>query len=154
MTLNGYYDATGQSRRKYQRIKLPVQVILAGETLVADDWSAGGFRIAETTPWPEGEVSVVLDLKSGDFRFRFHLRARRVHHHEPQGFAGYEFVDPQPAQREMMRAIIVNEVSAHLFDWQDILTEEDARLALRQATATGHYDGQAVGLGFAVTLER
>lgn len=154
MTLHGYYDASGQSRRKYQRIKLPVQVTLEGQVLVAEDWSAGGFRIAEAQTRPEGDHPVVLEIKSGDFRFRFHLNARRVHHHEPTGFAGYEFVAPRPAQREMMRAIIVNEVSAHLFDWQDILTEEDARLALRLAASHGFYDGTPAGLGLVVTLER
>ncbi len=145
--------ARNTSRRRYERIRMPVDIEMAGRTWTAEDWSVGGFRIAETEAECAGDADhhVVLRLTVDGWTYAFRLLARRVHRDEAAGASGYQFLGMSDPQLDLIRALIVEQVSGGVFPLFDLVTNARTKDALQLAMASGRYTGLGTGLDVDIT---
>lgn len=138
------------SRRRYQRVRMSVPVVVAGQTLRTLDWSVGGFRL----PTPveslgEGQAVAEMLIPAEDMVFHFSLAIEHIHADVEQGFVGYRFVDLGEEQHDLLRGLVVSAVTGGCYPLRAIL---QAPFAL-QALAEAQLAGQSLHprLGFAIT---
>lgn len=92
-----------RSKRLIQRVTAPLWVTVDGETVMADDWSLGGFGVPLARPVPRGELlSVRLAFPVGNAELAFATTCEVVHA-GADGRYGLRFVDLSPDQLELLR---------------------------------------------------
>ncbi len=100
------YEAN--SGRRHIRIKMPIDVVIDGETYRAADWSLGGIRVADiaTDRAPGDTFTAELAVPFPGFRFAVRVRCEVVSNDRERRRIGCKFIDLAEDQVEILRYLV------------------------------------------------
>lgn len=139
---------THLSKRRYQRLIMPVPVVVGGHSARTIDWSATGFRLPHEIPGVgETPFRAELIVPAAGLMFFFKLVAHHVHRNDDGGYAGYHFKELTDTEHDMLRGLVIHFVSGGSFALEDGIELDINRAAIATARAEGACDHPDLGYG-------
>lgn len=113
--------AEDNSRRKFHRVNLPMNLEYKGKIFRVRDWSVGGVAVeafdGPTEPDTILDAHVVLPMPDSQISVRVKLRVCAT----KNGITGFEFHEPNPRQKRILRHYVEMAVEGRLQNVDDLI---------------------------------
>lgn len=133
-----------QHKRRHGRVKQPVEVTVAGQVYRTDDWSIGGFSVSGEVLLAGEAAPVQASIHFDGLTFIFTMRAQRVFALPDR--TGFQFIDLSQAQLDLLRALIISDVSGQAFPLAQLLVVPGNYEAVEAARQSGRAEAEGIAV--------
>lgn len=139
-----------RSERQFVRAQLPMEVEHRGATYPGFDISLTGFSCVGSPAIDDDVIDAfTLHLLFHGYRLTIEVKASRVRQIETEKLNGFQIVEIDDAQAEVLRKVLRAHLSGQLITLDGVLTSADSQTARRTAAShDDNADGKLSGLAF------